>query len=492
MASAGISEQTFTKNLGRELEAIVGAQYVLTSTPAAVTPEGKNKKKRKKKPPKKAQEAKAAADLSQFAIDGVIPAAVVSPASAEEIASILRLAANNDYVVVPCGALTKKEFGAPPERVDILLKTDRMNKMLHYDAGDLTVGVGAGMTIAELQSILAKNFQFLPLDPMLPDRATVGGVLAANANGPMRSGFGGLRDYCIGIHFVTGDGKIAKGGGKVVKNVAGYDLMKLMIGSMGTLGVITSANFKVFPLSKQTCTFFCECADLAAATVLRDRIIASPLAPMCLEMVSPRAHEYLSGKTDVRNPDHYAPLKSMDRGPAWTVALRAGGSDGILKRHRSELGEAVTRELQGKDESNFWRRLADFEDAVTVRHRNAMVVNVSVSPSSVTQAYEAAEQSAVEHNLLSACVGRAAIGSLVFAFVPLGVDPPSAMQFANAASSLRGRLPKGSSAVVVRCPRESKQRFDVWGSTTNDLEIMRGVRNTMDPNKILNRGRFIV
>ena len=239
----------------------------------------------------------------------------------------MRLACDNDYVVVPCGSLTKKEFGAVPERVDILLKTDRMNKLLHYDAGDLTLGVGAGMTIAEVQAILAKNSQFLPLDPMLPELATIGGVLAANANGPMRSGFGGLRDYCIGINFVTGDGKVAKGGGKVVKNVAGYDLMKLMIGSMGTLGVITSANFKVFPLPKQTRTFVCECADLNAAATLRDRIIASPLAPTCLEMISPRAHEYLSGKTDVRDPDHYAPLKSIESRPAWSVVLRAGGSE---------------------------------------------------------------------------------------------------------------------------------------------------------------------
>src|SRR5205807_2529099 len=106
------------------------------------------------------------------------------------------------------------------ERGDILLKTNRLNRVLHYDAGDLTLGVGAGMTVADVQKTLSANSQFIPLDPMLPQRATVGGVLAANANGPMRSGYGGVRDYCIGVNFVTGDGKIAKGGGKVVKNVA--------------------------------------------------------------------------------------------------------------------------------------------------------------------------------------------------------------------------------------------------------------------------------
>jgi hypothetical protein len=120
------------------------------------------------------------------------------------------------------------------------------------------------------------------------------------------------------------------------------------------------------------------------------------------------------------------------------------------------------------------------------------VMSLNVMSSAVPTAYEAAEQSAQEHNLLNASVGRAAVGSLLFAFMPLGVDPPSAMQFANVASALRSRLPKGSSAVVLRCPQESKERFDVWGTSPNDAEIMRGIRHAMDPRNILNRGRFIV
>jgi glycolate oxidase FAD binding subunit len=327
---------------------------------------------------------------------------------------------------------------------------------------------------------------------MLPERATIGGVLATNSNGPMRAGFGGVRDYCIGVNFVTGDGKIAKGGGRVVKNVAGYDMMKLMIGSMGSLGIMTSANFKVFPLPQQTCTFVCECADLTEAIAFRDRVVSSPLSPMCLELISPRAQEYLIEQPDVRDPDHYAPLAGLKPSQPWQVVVRAGGSDAVLKRYRTELGSAVTRDVTGKQESDLWRAISDFEEKILERHRNAMVVNVSVTISGAQQAYEAAEQSAVEHNLLSACVGRATVGSLVFAFMPLGVDPPSAMQFANVASSLRGRLPKDVSAVVVRCPREAKDRFNVWGTSPNDLAIMRGVRAAMDPKRVLNRGRFIV
>ncbi|MCU1307015.1 MAG: linked oxidase domain protein [Acidobacteriaceae bacterium] len=431
-------------------------------------------------------------DASQFAIDDVVPGMVASPGSVEEVAGILRLASERDLIVVPAGGMTKQGIGAIPERIDILLRTNRLNKVEHYDAGDLTFGAGAGMTIAEIQQILAANSQFLPLDPMLPERATIGGVLACNAHGPMKSGFGGVRDYCIGVHFVTADAKVAKGGGRVVKNVAGYDLMKLMIGSFGTLGIITSANFKVFPSPTQTKTFVCEFASIAEAIVFRDRIIASPLQPMCIEIASPRAQEYLQGPVTPRDPDHYSPAARFAQCSTWNIVVRASGSDSVLSRYRRELGSAVTREIAHEEEKQLWKWISNFQPAVIERHRNAMVMQVSVSMSAVRAALEAAEQSAVENNLLCASIGRAAAGALVFAFMPLAVDPPSAMQFANTASSLRGRLPKDASAIVLHCPKEAKHHFNIWGSTPTDLQTMRGIRAAMDPKGILNRGRFLV
>src|SRR5206468_5459380 len=176
-----------------------------------------------------------------------------------------------------------------PERVDIVLSAARLNGVEHYDPGDLTLGVAAGTTLAQLDAVLAANVQFLPIDAMLPERATIGGVLATAANGPLKHGYGSVRDFCIGVSFVTAEGRIAKGGGRVVKNVAGYDLMKLMIGSHGTLGVIVGGNFKVFPLPRQTRTFVCEFATVAEAINFRNRVMASPLSPMCMEIASPRA-----------------------------------------------------------------------------------------------------------------------------------------------------------------------------------------------------------
>ncbi|MGH9580468.1 MAG: FAD-binding oxidoreductase, partial [Terriglobales bacterium] len=166
--------------------------------------------------------------LRVFAVEGVAPAVTVSPGSAEEIAAILRLASARGLVVIPCGGFTHQQQGGLPERGGILLKTVRLRALRHYDPGDLTFGADAGITLEETGRALAEHGQFLPLEVVRPQAATLGGALAVAAQGPLSHAYGGVRDFCIGVTFVTGDGKIAQGGGRVVKNVAGYDLMKLL------------------------------------------------------------------------------------------------------------------------------------------------------------------------------------------------------------------------------------------------------------------------
>ena len=157
-------------------------------------------------------------------INGIRPAWSVAPGSAEEVAAILRLAQGRDLVVAPAGGLTKQQIGGIPERIDVLLRTERLNQVEHYDPGDLTIGVGAGIRFAEMQNKLTEHQQWIPLDAPFSNAApnfksaTIGGLLATASFGPLKSGFGGLRDFCIGIQFVTPDGKVAKGGGRVVKN----------------------------------------------------------------------------------------------------------------------------------------------------------------------------------------------------------------------------------------------------------------------------------
>ena len=436
------------------------------------------------------------ASLEAFAVDGVLPTVAVSPGNAAEAAQVVSFAAAEGLVVVPAGGFTKVATGATPERIDILLRTARLTHVAHYDPGDLTIGIGAGSTLAALERLLAPHDQFLPLDTPHAEHATVGGVLAAAAHGPLKHGYGGVRDFCIGIQFVTGDGKLVKAGGRVVKNVAGYDLMKLMIGSYGSLGVIVEANFKLFPrpgVRNSTRTFVLEFSTLSGAIHFRNFVRSSHLHPICLELISPRAQEYLTDTPTARDPDDYAPI--APGGPPiarWRVLLRACGSESVLMRYRKEMGANLTAELNGEDETHAWRHLGNFENAVLERHRNGMLARMNVAPAGVEAALGAAEQAGLDNNLLLAAVGRVALGAMVLAFVPLSVDPPSAMQYANAISALRSALPLDSALVVTRCPQESKLHFNVWGSTPSDLEVMRAVKRALDPKGILNRGRFLV
>jgi glycolate oxidase FAD binding subunit len=278
----------------------------------------------------------------------------------------------------------------------------------------------------------------------------------------------------------------------VVKNVAGYDLMKLMIGSHGSLGVIVSANFKLFPKPTDTVTFLCGFESLAELIHMRDWLLHSPLTPIAVEIINPAAHEYLSD-SEARDPDHWAPDANISK-PAdtWQLAIRFAGSESVLARCRRELGARCSHELHGGNESAFWQAFHGFESRLLTKNRNAMLFQVHVPIAEVQLAIEAAEVAATNYNFVSAVIGRATVGSLLIAFTPLAIDPPSVTQFASAASDFRSRLSKASSAVVLRCPLEAKQHFDVWGSTPTDTELMEKIKRALDPKGVLNRWRFMV
>jgi glycolate oxidase FAD binding subunit len=413
-----------------------------------------------------------------------------APTSSQEVAEFLRDQNAAGVTVLPLGGGTKQHIGRKPAAQSVELSLRGLDQTLFYDPGDLTIGVGAGMTLEHLQRVLGERGQFLPLDPMLPSQATIGGILATNAHGPFKSGFGGVRDFCIGIEFATADGLIAKGGGRVVKNVAGYDLMKLIIGSYGTLGVITSANFKVFPKPARTHTFIVKFDKLSDLVGYRRRLRATfGSAFMATELISPRAHEYLSDHV-ARDPDFYAPSAPVRAVTHWSLAVRVSGSDNVVARYRRDLAGERVEEVE--DDSEFWARLSDFEVNVHARHRNAMVLYVNSPLSEIESVLAAADEVAPQCTMLNACTGRATTGNLVVCFMPLAVDPPSAVAFANAVSAFRGRLSSRVSVVAARCPEESKDHFDVWGATPTDISMMSALKRTLDPKNILNRRRFIV
>jgi len=186
-----------------------------------------------------------------FAVDGLTPQAAVAPASYEQVAEVMGYAHAEELAVIPWGGGAHIHTGNVPARYDIALSLSRLNAVVEHEPADLTTTVQAGMTLSELQGRLGAAGQLLPLDPPGGERATIGGILAANASGPWRHAFGSARDMTIGLRVVTAEGRITRAGGRVVKNVAGYDLCKLYVGSLGTLGVIVEATFKLAPLPQR-------------------------------------------------------------------------------------------------------------------------------------------------------------------------------------------------------------------------------------------------
>jgi len=416
----------------------------------------------------------------------------VRPQTREEVGAVMRIASEERITVTPCGGGTALDEGrsvAPPR---LLLDCSALNALLHYDAGDLTLGVQAGMRVRSIEALLAPERQMLPLDVAQRDRATVGGVLATAAHGPLRHAFGGVRDFCIGIEYVTADGVIARAGGNVVKNVAGYDLVKLLIGSYGTLAVITAANFKVFPEAGTYLTFSAEFSSAADAIRFAGRVRCSPLAPLAVELLSPRAQQYLSPERPVRDPDDFVPESPISSNDCWRVLVRATGSERVLDRYRLELRAMQADVTESASERELWDTIAELVPCFRAQHRNAMVLDIWSPLAHVAAIAERLDAIATDHGFLIAMQGRIAIGNIVAMLTPLSVDPPAAEHYRGCIEQLRAVLRDGATAFVRCAPEEAKRYLDVWGPSPTDHRASLIVKHAMDPDQLLNPGRFLL
>ncbi len=270
--------------------------------------------------------------LGAYAVDGLMPQAALRPESAAEVAAILRFASAERLAVIPMGGRSKLGIGMPPRKYDLALDMTRMNRVLAYDPGDLTLGVEPGVRYADLARQLAGERQFLPLAPAFAERATIGGIVAAGADSPLRYGYGSVRDFLLGMEFVTGAGVASKSGGRVVKNVTGYDLHKLLVGSLGTLAVITRINFRTFPVPPEQQLFIVSYKHARAALGLCERVAKSQLQPRMVEAFN----QETATRFGIGAAGNVA-------GDAWRVAIAAAGETAAVARHARELA-AMARE----------------------------------------------------------------------------------------------------------------------------------------------------
>jgi glycolate oxidase FAD binding subunit len=425
------------------------------------------------------------AACAPFAVDGVTPAAVVEPEDAGELCEIVRWARAHKAALVPVTSGCYLPVGNPPAAADVAVSLARLNRVLAYDPGDLTLTVEAGAPIAALEATLREHGQFLPALTAYFERAAVGGLVAVNASSPLRFGYGSWRDFIVGMKFVAGDAKLVKTGGRVVKNVAGYDLSKLLIGSLGSLGVITEVSFKVFPQAEKSGTFVAGFSTLGAALKLRDLIVHSVLQPTAIELISAAAARLIGSPL----------LPTAD----WTLLVSAGGAEAVIARYQREL-EARAREAgvtsfaahARENQSALWAGVREL--IATAREKNpaAAIVKTTLPLTNIGPFLLKAQQVAARYELPAAAHAHAGSGIAYIYLLPQQGTADAHRKTAQAATEMiHAGNNLGGRTTVPWCPTGVKRDVNVWGPLRDDFPLMQKLKAQFDPDRILNPGRFV-
>ncbi len=429
------------------------------------------------------------AELACYDIDGKSPTAAVRPGSEEEVVEIVKFAAREKLAIIPTAARTKLRIGMPPRQYDLALGMTRMDRIVAYDPGDLTLSVEPGTPMHRIASALAEHRQFLPLAVPFMSRATVGGTIASGVDSPSRHGYGTARDFVLGMQFVTGDGIAAKSGGRVVKNVSGYDIHKLMIGAMGTLGVITRVNLRTFPLPRMTRTFVAVFRGAKGACEFRNAIAQSVLRPRSLEILAASASNAFAIGRD-------SGLEFADG--RWSVAVSFAGDEDVLARNRRELESLVQRagsdvlesfaELSLDGDRNATRLVAEFPADILDHCPVAAIFKISTLPAELSEVASSLQSIETPWTIMMRGLGVAYL-----ALLPRdGADDSIRLLGRECARvfSLAGKAP-WRYVVLPWCPAALKREIDVWGQPPSNLALMRKLKNVFDPGGILSPGRFV-
>jgi glycolate oxidase FAD binding subunit len=366
------------------------------------------------------------------------------PANDRELCEALADAAADGGAIRLGGAFTKDLMNRSAVEPRVSISTRRMNRVLQYDPSDLTISVEAGLPWAELSRTLRENRQMVALDPPHSDHATVGGVIAANSSGPRRRLYGTARDCVIGMTFATLEGKLVNTGGMVVKNVAGLDMGKLMIGSFGTLAGVAIVNFKISPMPPATRTFALQFTNISDAIAARDTIIRGPLLPAAVDLLNPAAARSAGFE-------------------GFTLLIQAGGSDAVLARYQRQLEGASLIDGSGAEE--LWVNIREFTPRFVKANANAHVARVSCTLSRLGE---------VVAETVEPVVARAASGVCYAHFAD-----------SNPAREWRERANRSGWKYVFEYGEPASN--GVFGS---DFEIMEKVKRLFDPGRLLNPGRL--
>ena len=443
-----------------------------------------------------------AEELRALAVDGRLPEAAVFPESVSQLSEVIKLAADQGWALAPRGAGTMMALGNPPRRLDLVVGLSRLNHVIDIDVANLTVTVQTGVVLGDLQGLLAgsENRCFfpldnglkekadylcssrehkgvrLPLDPPYSRRATLGGIVAANASGPKRHRFGQSRDLVTGLRYIQPDGQLIGLGGKTVKNVSGYDLGKLLIGSLGTLGVITELTFRLLPLPAQEAAWIGVCQDLTSAADLARTVLDSKLLPTALELANEQAAGFTPQSLDLKV------------GPGgWWLAVGVEGAAEEVSRQLDDLDrmaaqyQATALRLDRAQAAGLWDSLRDqggsADQTSSVRLKGFFPL---AGLAQVLAAWSQADQG---------CALQARVG-LGLAWAHLASKDEEAV-IKLCQEMRRVAAEAGGQMIVESALPRLKDRLDVWGPLRSNFPLMAGLKRRLDPKGVLNPGRFV-
>ena len=402
------------------------------------------------------------AAAQQYRVRGQAPQVVAAPRTSEEAAALMQLAAREGLAVECAGAGTRLGGGNAGARIDLVITSAAMTSVTEYEPADLVITVMAGASLAQLADTVTPHNQFIALDPAVSPRATIGGTVATGAAGPLRFAHGTPRDQTLGIEIVTGDGRVMHFGGRVVKNVAGYDIVRIMTGSRGTLGFITRVSMRLKPQPEVDRTAIVNADSFSAIADVADTIMATRLDPAALEIVSGPLARQLFGNA------------------GWLLLARVHGNpDAVgdaLERIRSLAGAALVRVAEG---AACWGELTALEAAARVNIRFANLP--SRLRDTTATALSAAERGGLDQTRIAIHAGDGIVRVMADATASAA---PDVMRDARAAMEQRG-----GTLIVERMANGAA--LDAFGHTDN-LKLMTGIKKVFDPAGILGGGRFVV
>lgn len=418
--------QVKNKEAWIELSAIVGPEYLRSATP-------------------------------EDAVDGLQPSGVIAPGTAQEVARVLQYCNSAGLTIIPRGGGTQLGLGNLPRQADFVLSLERLDRVIEHAWGDMTVTVEAGCTIDKLQGVLREHGQQLGADPMQPEHATVGGVLATAESGTLRIRYGAIRDLVLGLELALPDGNLIKAGGKVVKNVAGYDLTKLTIGSLGTLGVITRAVFRLHPIPVAVATYAATLPTASEAEKLVLAILDSHLVYTGLQIHARREDQVL-------------------------VHVRFEGIPESLQDQYVKLGNIAGAHPFVECAGDVWTE----RQKLFVNAASSVICKCCVLPSQIGSLCDAVFREAKTANVAATLVAQGT------GLAEVRLDAASQPPLMNALRALRGEVDRLQGTVTVsQCPVEMKRDVDVWGTLRDALPLMQRIKEKFDPGHTLNPGRFV-